>query len=70
MCGIAGILDLAGKRTAPEGAIEAMEQAIEAGAPGVPQPGLDDLRGGLGRRRVDVEAQHLAEVALGILAAI
>jgi asparagine synthase (glutamine-hydrolysing) len=28
MCGIAGILDLAGERTAPEGAIEAMAQAL------------------------------------------
>ena len=28
MCGIAGILDLAGKRTAPEGAIEAMAKAL------------------------------------------
>ena len=56
MCGIAGILDLAGERTAPEGAIEAMAQALIHRGP--------DEEGYFRRNGVQLASRRLSIVGL------
>ena len=56
MCGIAGILDLAGKRTAPEGAIEAMAKALVHRGP--------DEEGFFRRHGVQLASRRLSIVGL------
>ena len=56
MCGIAGILDLAGERTAPEGAVEAMAQALVHRGP--------DEEGYFRRKGVQLASRRLSIVGL------
>ena len=56
MCGIAGIVDLAGERTAPEGVIEAMAQALIHRGP--------DEEGYFRRNGVELASRRLSIVGL------
>ena len=56
MCGIAGIVDLAGERTAPEGVIEAMAASLRHRGP--------DEEGYLRRSQVELASRRLSIVGL------